>query len=98
MTDQTRRMSLIEATINTTEDNTMPSTNKVMNVAVVISPIGGITFTLNDRTSVNTAIKEWRKKAGMEALDRHKEAGTTGGVIVIRMFADAFHAMAKHIG
>ena len=73
----------------------MPSAEEIMDVAVVLSPIGGVTFTLNDRASVNTAIKRWRKKAGGELLDKHKDASTTGGVIVIRMFASDFHAIEK---
>ena len=73
----------------------MPSVKEVVAVAVVISPIGGIEFTLNERTSVNTAIKRWREKAGGEALDKHKRAGTSGGVIVIKMFASDFHAIEK---
>ncbi len=76
----------------------MPHLSEVMEVAVVISPTGGVTFTLKDQTSVNTAIKAWRSKTPGHVRDAHKAAETVGGVIVIKMFAADFHAMEKHIG
>ncbi len=75
----------------------MASVKKTMKIACVISPIGGVSFVPNDRESVNTAIKKWRKKAGGKILDEHKAAGTAGGVIIITMLARDYFTMTKEL-
>ncbi len=75
----------------------MVSVKKTIKVACVITAEGDISFVPNDRTSVNTAIKKWRKRAGGKKLDEHKAAGTAGGVIIITMLTRDYFTLVKEL-
>ncbi len=66
----------------------MVAKDKLMDVACVLSPYGEVRFTLGDRASVNTAVKELKER-------NQPEEGDMGGVIMLRMPARRFHMLKK---
>lgn len=73
----------------------MVAKDVITEVACVVMSDGVVVFTLNDQTSVNTAIEAWREALPEEVLAKHRELGTGGGVVVVKMLSSDFHKLKK---
>ncbi len=73
----------------------MPTKEKTVQVAVCVTPSGGVHFILPDQTSVNTVNKSWENSLTPERLEEHKSSGTCGGAMKIVMLADDYAMLPK---
>ncbi len=73
----------------------MVAVDKTVMIACVVAPNGTVRYVPNDETSINTAIKAWRKEAGGVVLQEHKDANTMGGVVIVRMLSADYFLIDK---
>ncbi len=73
----------------------MTSKEKTLRIACVVMADGSIVWTNDDQASVTTAVKRWKDSLPEELFAEHKEAKTTGGVVMITMLARDWFEMDK---
>ena len=73
----------------------MVASEEIVDVAVVAWGDGRIKFVPNDRTSINTAIKDFKDTTASDFKEDPLAQKTGGGVVVIRMRSRDWHRMTK---
>ncbi len=73
----------------------MVSKEPTIKVACCIFADGGIIFTLNDQTSINTARQKWLESRTEERAAQHREHETMGGAVVLKMLVDDWYTLQK---
>lgn len=76
----------------------MVSSEPTIQVACCCFPDGSTLHTLKDNTSINTAWSQWRESLTEEQAAAHEKHKCGGGVVLITMLAEDWHAMQKRRG